>query len=329
MTHPHLMRRRSLLASAGATALAVACPSLRAESGFPSKPITILVPVTPGGMLDGFQRDLNEMARPYLNNQQIIIENRPGASMLLGTEAVARLDKGDGYLLTQAVATQLRVPLMREVRFDPFKDLTYIISLVNTPVGVVVRSDSPFKTIGDLLTASKAAPDGLNYGVVGIGSGPHLLMEEMARLKGAKFTAIPMKGGSEAAQALQGGHIDALCDSGSWAPHVAQGTLRLLMHFGEGRLKKFPDAPAASEAGIPIVYTSPTGVVGPKNMDAAVVKTLHDAFFKATENPRYPALLDRYELTTRYLNTADFLAERKLSFEAERKMLAGLNLLKK
>jgi len=329
VTHPDFAVRRSLLATAGAAALTVACPSLRAESGFPSKPITIIVPVTPGGMLDGFQRDLNEMARPYLNNQQIIIENKPGASLLLGTEVMARIDKGDGYLLTQAVATQLRVPLMREVRFDPFKDLTYIISLVATPVGVAVRADSPFKTIDDLIAAAKASPDGLNYGVVGIASGPHLLMEELARQKAVKVTAIPMKGSSEATQALMGGHVGVLCDAGSWAPYVANGSMRLLMHFGEGRLKKFRDAPAATESGIQIVYTSPTGVVGPKNMDPAVVKILHDAFHKATQNPRYPALLDRYELTVKYLGSEDFAAERRLTYEAERRMLAGLNLLKK
>ncbi len=321
--------RRALLARGAAASLAMAWPALRAEPGFPRKPITIIVPVSTGGMLDGFQRDFNEMARPYLNNQPIVIENRPGASMLMGTEAVARIDKGDGYLLTQAVAPQLRIPLMREVRFDPFKDITYIISLVSTPVGIAVRAESPLKTMADLLAAAKASPNGLNYVVTGTGTGPHLLMEELARLKGVKVTAIPVKGGGEATQAVLGGHVDFYCDAGSWAPHVASGTMRLLMHFGEGRLKKFPAAPSATEVGIQIVYSSPTGIVGPKNMDPAVVTVLHDAFRKATEDPRYAALLDRYELTPKYLGPADFLAERRATFEAERRMLAGLNLLKK
>jgi len=320
--------RRALLARGVAASLALAWPASRAEPGYPSKPITIIVPVTAGGMLDGFQRDLNDLVRPYLNNQQIIIDNRPGASMLMGTEAMARIDKGDGYLLTQAVATQLRVPLMRDVRFDPFKDLTYIISFVSVPVGIAVRTDSPYKTLGDLIAASKASANGLNYGVTGIGSGPHLVMEELARQKGARFTAIPMKGSTESAPALLGGHLDALIDSGGWAPYVANGSMRLLAHFGEGRLRKFPDVPTVSELGVPIVYMSPTGLVGPKNMDPAVVKILHDAFRKATENPRYAALLDRYELTPKYLGPADFLLERHASYEAERRMLASLKLLK-
>jgi tripartite-type tricarboxylate transporter receptor subunit TctC len=329
MGSPRTTRRALLARAAAASVAALAWPALRAEPGFPSKPITIIVPVSTGGMLDGFQRDLNEMARPYLNNQPILIENKPGASMLMGTDAIARVDKGDGYLLTQAVAPQLRMPLMREVRFDPFKDLTYIISLVSTPVGIAVRAESPFKTMADLLAAAKASPTGLNYAVTGIATGPHLLMEEVARLKGVKVTAIPVKGGGEATQAVLGGHVDFYCDAGTWAPYVANGTMRLLMHFGEGRLKKFPAAPPATEAGIQLVYSSPTGIVGPKNMDPAIVKALHDAFRKATEDPRYAALLDRYELTPRYLNPADFLAERHATYEAERRMLASLNLLKK
>jgi tripartite-type tricarboxylate transporter receptor subunit TctC len=329
MRAPGQTRRALLARGAAATAATLAWPALRAEPGFPSKAITIIVPVTTGGMLDGFQRDFNEMARPYLNNQPIIIENKPGAGMLMGTEAIARMDKGDGYLLTQAVATQLRVPLMRDVRFDPFKDITYIISLVSTPVGIAVRAESPFKTMADLLAAAKNSPTGLNYAVTGIATGPHMLMEELARQKGIKITAIPVKGGGEATQAVMGGHVDFFCDSGTWAPYVANGSMRLLMHFGEGRLKKFPNTPSATESGIQLVYSSPTGIVGPKNMDPAVVKILHDAFRKATEDPRYAALLDRFELTPRYLNPADFLAERRASYETERRMLASLDLLKK
>ncbi len=319
--------RRFVLQGLASAAAASVLP-VRAQS-FPSKPITVIVPATAGGLLDSYMRGVARLAQPYLNNQTIIVENKPGNSLLFGAEAIARVDKGDGYLLTQFLQIQVRMPHMRPVPFDPFKDFTPIILQVGSPFGVAVRAESPCKSFGDLVAAARANPGAISYATVGVGNGGHLIMEEAASQKGVQFNMIPVKGSTEGIQGVLGGHYDCLVDSVSWAPHVSSGKMRLLMQFGEGRLKKFPDAPSARELGMPIVYTSPVGIIGPKNMDPGVVKTLHDAFRKATESPEYQELLDRFDLFPLYKNPADFERTMREEYEKERRMVARLNLQQK
>jgi len=319
--------RRFMLQGLAAAVAAAALP-VRAQA-FPSKPITVIVPATAGGLLDSYMRGVAKLAQPYLNNQTIVIENKPGGSLLFGADAMARVDKGDGYLLTQALQIQVRMPHMRPVSFDPFKDFTWIISQVGSPFGVAVRAESPHKSFEDLVAAARVKPGTISYATVGVGNGGHLIMEEAAALKGVQFNMIPVKGSTEGIQGVLGGHYDCLVDSVSWAPHVASGKMRLLMQFGEGRLKKFPDAPSAKELGMPIVYTSPIGLIGPKNMDPAVVKTLHDAFKKASESPEHQELLDKFDLFPLYKNPADFAAAMREEYEKERRMVMRLNLQQK
>jgi tripartite-type tricarboxylate transporter receptor subunit TctC len=318
------MRRRTVIQGLAAACVGAGRP-LRADS-FPSRPITFIVPATPGGLLDTFMRGSTKLAAPYLNNQPMVIENRPGASLLLGAEAMARLDHGDGYLLTQGLQVQVRMPHMRAVNYDPFKDFTWIISQVGSPFGVAVRADSPYQSFDDLLAAAKARPGEVSYATVGVGNGGHLLMEEVARLKGVKWIMVPVKGSTEGIQGALGGHYDCVADSVSWAPQVAAGKMRLLLQFGDGRLKKFPQAPSAQELGMPLVYTSPVGLIGPKKMDPQVVQILHDAFRKAAEQPEYLELLDRFDLFPLYKNPADFTATMRQEYERERALVTRLGL---
>jgi tripartite-type tricarboxylate transporter receptor subunit TctC len=322
------MDRRHALQGLAAGAAALAASGLRAEA-FPSKPITLIVPATAGGLLDVFARGSAKLAQPYLNHQTIVVDNRPGASLLLGADAIARIDKGDGYLLTQSLQIHVRMPHMRAVNYDPFKDFTWIIEQVGSPFGVAVRSESPYKHFDDLIADAKARPGQVSYATVGIGNGGHLLMEEVARLKGVQLNLIPVKGSTEGIQGALGGHYDCVADSVSWAPHVASGKMRLLLQFGEGRLKKFPDAPSATELGLPLVYTSPIGLIGPKRMEAAVVKTLHDAFRRAAETPEYQELLDKFDLFPLYRNSADFEANMRSESEKERMLVTRLGLGRK
>ena len=319
--------RRLALQGIACAAAASALP-LRAQT-FPSKPITVIVPATAGGLLDSYMRGVARLAQPYLNNQAIVIENKPGNSLLFGAEAIARVERGDGYLLTQALQIQVRMPHMRAVGFDPFKDFTWIISQVGSPFGVAVKADSPLRTFDDLVAAARARPGTVSYATVGVGNGGHLIMEEAAALKGVQFNMIPVKGSTEGIQGVLGGHYDCVVDSVSWAPHVAAGKMRLLMQFGEGRLKKFPDAPSAKELGMNIVYTSPIGLIGPKHMDPAVVKTLHDAFRKAMDTPEHQELLDKFDLFPLYRNPADFERTMREEYEKERRMVVRLNLQQK
>lgn len=321
-------RRRVLqtvLASVGAGLLARAHAQ---PPAFPSKPITIIVPVTAGGLLDGFVRGSARLAQPYLHGQPIIIENRPGAQLLLGADAIARVPRGDGYLLTVFTQIMLRAPHMRQVNYDPIKDFTWIIEQVGTPFAVAVRTESPYRTLAELVADAKARPGAVSYATVGMGNGGHLMMEELARLQDVKVNPIPVKGSSEAIRGVLGGHFDCLCDAASWAPHVASGKMRLLVQFGEERLKKYPDVPSARELGIPLVYTSPIGLLGPKGMDPQVVKTLHDAFWKAASTAEYRQMLDQLDLFPLYRNSADFTAHARDEFAREREMVQRLGLNK-
>ena len=129
---------------------------------------------------------------------------------------------------------------------------------------MAVRAESPYKTIDDLFADARTRPGQVSYATMGIGNGSHLNMEEVAWLKGVQFNLISVKGSTEGIQGALGGHYDCLADSLSWAPRVASGKMRPLMQFGEGQLKKIPDAPSARELGLPVAYTSPTGLIGPK-----------------------------------------------------------------
>lgn len=319
--------RRQLLRGIAAGMPAAALPRLAtAGQGFPSRPITIIVPASAGGLLDVYQRFVDKLAAPFLNNQPIIIENRPGANLLLGADAMARQDRGDGYLLTQALQIQVRMPHLQKVRYDALRDLTWIICMVTSPFGIAVRADSPLRSFDDLIAAARARPGEISYGTVGFANGGHLLMEEVARLKGVKFNVIPMKGSADVIQAALGGHVDAMSDSASWSPQVQAGKMRLLVTFSESRLEKFPDVPTATELGVPIVYTSPIGLAGPKNMDPAVVRVLHDAYKRAIDQPAHKDILDKFDLILGYRDTAGFTEEMRASYEREKAMVARLGL---
>jgi tripartite-type tricarboxylate transporter receptor subunit TctC len=316
--------RRQFVRGVGACGLAAAWPA-RAEE-FPSRAVSIIVPAPPGGLLDTAMRTLARLAAPHLNNQSVVIDNRPGASLLLGADAMAKIERGDGYQLAQSTSTWMRMPHLRKVAYDPLRDFTFIISFSASPFGVAVKADSPWKSFNDVLAAARARPGEISYGTVGIGNAGHLLMEEIGRLAGVRWNLVPMKGSTEIIQAVLGGHVDLMSDSTSWAPQVEAGRMRLLMHYGETRLQKFPEAATARELGLPITYLSPFGLAGPKGMDPTVVRILHDAFRKAMDSREYQELVARFDLVPLYMNSADMTADMKATFEREREMIARMGL---
>jgi tripartite-type tricarboxylate transporter receptor subunit TctC len=322
---PIAFRARRRLIKSAAILAALPAQQVGAQE-FPARPVTIIVPAPPGGLLDTAMRVAARLASPHLGDQSIVIDNRPGASLLLGADAMAKIDRGDGYLLAQSTSTWMRMPHLRAVNYDAQRDFTFIISMAASPFGVAVRTESPWKSFNDVLAAARARPGQVSYGTVGIGNAGHLLMEEIARLSGVKWNLIAMKGSTEIIQAVLGGHVDLMSDSTSWAPQVASGKMRLLMHYGETRLKKFPDVPVARELGMPITYLSPFGLAGPRNMDPKVVKILHDAFQKAMEHKDYQDMLERFELVPLYMNSARMTADMKETYERERAMIARMGL---
>jgi len=292
---------------------------------FPAKPVTFLVPWPPGGSTDIVMRSLATIAERHLG-QRIVIENKPGVSGTLGAQALAQSAKPDGYTIAQMPITVFRLPAMMKTNFDPSTDFTWIIHLTGYTFGVVVRADSPWKTWADLVAYAKANPGKLTYATPGNGTSLHITMEDIAQREGLQWTQVPYKGYAEGAQALLGGHVDSHADSTGWAEQVNAGRLRLLCTWGPTRTKRWPNVPNLKDLGYPIVSNSPYGLAGPKGMDPAVVKVLHDAFKKALDDPEFQKMLDKYDQDVFYMNSADYTAFVKKAIEEEQKAVRKLGL---
>ena len=257
MTDIPLLRRRSLIVAAGGAALAAPLRVLRAES-FPSKPITLIVPWPAGGSTDRHLRTLADIAGKLLG-QNVIVQNQPGAGGTLGPAMMAGTAKPDGYTIAQYPMGMLRLPHMQKVAWNPISDFTFIMGISGYTFGFTVRADSPFKTFNDYIEAARREPGKIDYGSTGIGTSPHLLMEELADNAKVTLNHIPFKGNADLQQALLGGHVMAQSDATGWDKFVDNGQMRLLVTFGERRTKRWPNVPTAKDLGYGVVSSSPYG----------------------------------------------------------------------
>jgi len=292
---------------------------------FPTKPVTLVCPWPPGGSTDTHLRQFAQIAARHLG-QNVVIENKPGASGMLGPVAVSRMAP-DGYNLSQLPVSAFRVPHIQKVDWDPMRDFTYIIGITGYTFGVVVKSDSQFKTFKDLIEYARANPGKMSFGSTGTGTSPHLLMEEVGMKTGVQFLHVPFKGNADSTQALLGGHVMAQSDATGWGRHVDAGAFRLLVTFGEKRTKW--NAPTAKELGIDIVSYSPYGIVGPKGMDPKVVKILHDAFRKTLDDPEHMKVLALLDQVYWYKSSEDYRQWAADTLKAERATIERVGLLAK
>jgi tripartite-type tricarboxylate transporter receptor subunit TctC len=272
-------------------------------------------------------RVLAESAGKILNTS-VIIENKPGAAGVLGGAELVNA-KPDGYTLAQLPISVFRVPHMQKTTFDTLTDFTWIICLTGYTFGLVVPIDSPIKSIKDLVAWAKANPNKFTYGTPGAGSSPHLAIEEFAQKAGIQLSHIPFKGGAQNLQAVLGGHTMAMSDSTSWGPLVDSGKLRLLATYGSKRTTRWSSVATLTELGYDTVSDSPFGVCGPKNMDPAVVKILHDAFQKTLKDPAVIAVFAQFDQPIIEMNTAQYTKYAKETFVAERKTIERLGMLNK
>lgn len=314
--------RRSLVATGGAL---LAAPAV-AQAGFPNRSIRLIVPWPPGGSTDGQLRALAEVATRHLG-QQVIIENRGGASGTLGAQIMAAEARGDGYMVGQLPITAFRFPMMTSrPTWDPMRDFTYIIHLTGYLFGVVVRTESPWQTWQQFLDHAKANPGKVAYGSPGVGSTLHITMERIGAERGIEFLHVPFRGGADNAQSLLSGSTQAMADSTSWAPLVDGGQFRLLVTWGAERAKRYPNVPTLRESGFDIVSTSPYGLAGPKGMDPGVVRVLHDAFKAALTDPAHLAVLERFDMPVIYMNSEDYRASVQRIIVEEGAVIRRLNL---
>jgi tripartite-type tricarboxylate transporter receptor subunit TctC len=297
-------RRRLLLGSLAAATLPL--PALRSAhaASFPERPITFVCPWPAGGTADQSMRALCQVASTVLG-QAIAVENRAGASGMIGAKYLASA-KPDGYTIGQIPISVTRFSQLGMLQADPRKDYSYIARSSGQTFGIAVPSSSPYKTLAEFVAHAKANPGKLTYAHAGIGGATHVGMEEFASVAGVQFNHVPFKGGAEALQGVLGGHVDALADSSSWAPHVESGKLRLLATWGEQRTPRFKDTPTLRELGYNVVVDAPNGIGAPKGLDPAVATRLRDAFRQAVASAEFKAVAERIDAPILYLDGPDY-----------------------
>jgi tripartite-type tricarboxylate transporter receptor subunit TctC len=319
------MRSNSLAAALAAGLAVTALQGVVQAQNFPARPVTFVVPWPAGGATDVALRALATATEKHLG-QSIVIENRGGAGGTLGPAYMAANAKPDGYTIVQLPITVFRLPFMTKTSFDPAKDFTYIISLTGYTFGVVVRSDAPWKTFGELLADAKANPGKITYGTPGAGTSLHITMEQIARQQGVKWIHVPFKGNAESMTALLGGHIDVLADSTGWGPQVNDGKFRLLVTWGATRTKNWPTVPTLRDIGIDIVSNSPYGIGGPRGMDPRTVTVLHDAFRKGLDEPSNLATMAQLDQERFYLSSEDYHRFAMQQIVEQKRMIEELGL---
>jgi len=325
------MRRREFLKAAGAAGAAATMPLpavAQSVADFPNKPITLIMSWPAGTGIDMWHRAMAEAAGKILG-QPVVVDNRTGASGTAGPAQMAMNAKPDGYTISHIPITIFRFPFMQKTPYDPLQDFTYIIHLSGFMFGVGVRADSPFKSFNDMIEWARANPGKLTYGTPGAGTSLHLGMEQIAHKAGIKWTMVPFKGGPETWAALEGGHVMAVAEGAGWWPHVDAGRAKVLVIWTEERNARLPDTPTLKELGYPFVFDSPFGIAGPKGMDPAIVRKLHDAFKEAMKDPKAMEIQKRYDYATRYMNSEDYTKFVREQVNEQRQVIDALGLARK
>jgi tripartite-type tricarboxylate transporter receptor subunit TctC len=322
-------RRRRVAAGLGALLAAPGLAGAQTAPGArwkPERPITIYNPFAVGGITDLHLRLIGERVGKVLG-QQVLVEARAGAAGTLAPAALRGV-KPDGHTLACYTINSLRYPHYQQVSWHPLNDFSFITGLSSYTFALVVKADSPWKTVEDLFAAGKADPEKYTYGTSGIGGSGHLMMIEIEQKLGAKFTHVPYKGGAEWMQALLAGQIHFLADASQWGPFVDDGRCRILAMVTEQRLSRYANVPTLKERGVDVVGQSPYGLVGPKDLPPAIVQSLYDAFNEANNEPATLELLGRYIQVPWNRNPTEYRAFAENYYNGVRPLLVKAGLAK-
>jgi tripartite-type tricarboxylate transporter receptor subunit TctC len=267
--------------AAAAMALFIACGVASAQLPFPSKPVHIFVPYPAGGGVDILARTLGDVVSRQWG-QSVVVENRPGAGGVIASQVLVA-SSPDGYTLMVAASGHATNPfLYPKIPYDTFKDFTPISLLASSPNILLVRADSPFKTLGDMIAQARAKPGSLSFGHAGNGTSTHLAGELLKNLAGIDINAISYKGGAPAVNDLLGGQIPMSFNNGPES--VAQleaGTLRALAVTTISRAPFLPDVPSMAET-VPGYDTEVWwGLLGPAGMPPDLIAKLSHDFIAA------------------------------------------------
>ena len=287
------MRAWMRVAAALASLMALA-PGARAEEAFPSRAVHVFVPYPPGGAVDIIARTLgDELSKRW--GQPVVIENRPGAGATIADAAAAK-STPDGYTIVLVASGHSILPyLYAKLSYDPWNDLVPISLVATSTNMVLVRADSPFKTVGDMLAAAKASPGKLSYGHPGNGTSPHLSGELLKYLAKVDIAAVPYKGGAPSLNDLLGGHIPmSINNIPESIAQVRAGSVRILGVTTGTRSPFLPDVPAIAEAvpgfdtGMWWGFLAPAGL--PADVKAKLAKDCAEVVKLASIQERFNVL---------------------------------------
>ena len=288
MTRPTSIRACAALALAALLGL----PAAQAQD-YPSRPLRIVVPFSPGGAVDGPMRAIAEQLGRRLK-QQVIIENRPGAGATIGSELVAK-SPPDGYTLLLASQTNaISATLYSKLAFNPIDDFAGISLLGREPGALVVHPSLPANNVAELVALAKKDPGKLNYASSGNGSGQHLFMAMFASMSGITLTHVPYRGSGQATTDLLAGTVPmSMPGTAGRVKHVKAGKLRALATSGSTRSPQLPDVPTLAESGLNgyAAYVW-MGLLAPKGTPPAIVERLHRELKASLAAPEVKAFFD-------------------------------------
>jgi tripartite-type tricarboxylate transporter receptor subunit TctC len=272
--HP-ARRRRTFVLLAGLVAMGIGFGA-HAQTTYPAKPIKLVVPFPPGGATDLVARALGERLQARLG-RAVLIENKAGASTLIGADAVAK-SPADGYtLLVSGSSTFSVVPALKpNMPYDARKDLALVAIVARAPLVLVAGPATQVKSLAELVALAKSRPGDLTYATFGSGSAPHLAGEMLSHEAGIKMLPVPYRGSAPASMALISGEISVAYDTiASAGPHIKAGKLRPLAVSDTHRASSLPDVPTLAELKLPkATFEGWYGVAAPAGIPDAVLQVL-------------------------------------------------------
>jgi tripartite-type tricarboxylate transporter receptor subunit TctC len=297
---------RAAIAAAAVSLCALASVQAQAQA-WPAKPVKIVVPYAPGGSVDVVTRKIAAKLQEQ-TGQTFFVENKAGATGTIGLSSVVQAP-ADGYTLAANDTTYALLPhIFKKLPFDHDKDLLPVSAFVFAPMGVVVKADSKYKTLGDLLGAAKAEPNKVTYGTGGAGTTPHFVSEALGIAAGVNFLHVPYKGAGEATLGMLSGSIDfQIASTPGVMGQVKGGKARLLAVSGSKRLPSLPDVPTFAEAGVRnFGLINFTGLWAPKGTPQAVIDRLQKEIATAMASADMKAFAESIASEPGYWDAAAF-----------------------
>jgi tripartite-type tricarboxylate transporter receptor subunit TctC len=295
--------------SRAAAAATVALFASIGSAQYPDRPVTMVVPFPPGGVADTVARPMAEAMSRDLK-QSVVIENKAGAGGAIGMAHAAKA-KPDGYTVLMALSSYTVLPEADKVlgRTPQYQlaDLKPVARVTADPTVLAVRAESPWKTYAEFIAAARAAPGKITFGSSGNYGTMHMPMAMLALSQGVQMTHVPYTGAGPAIVGLLGGQVDALSTGpASIVQHVKAGKVRVLAHWGEGRLASLPDVPSLKELGVPVEYAQWSGIFVPAGTPEPVVARLREAAKAAANDERVKQVLGTAGSPILYLDAPEF-----------------------